>query len=115
MRTKLSYDYKGTTSSSKVCHHAVAASCLDRSSATIKQHINTLIVYALVVKHVLVSHRAHSYITINVQPSFPTTAASVQMKHLDRIVLAACGLVVVVKHAIEHVSDETNGRGTLRR
>ena len=60
------------------------------------------------------SHRAHSYI-IDVQPGFPTTAASVQMEHLDRIVLAACGLVVVVKHAIELVSDETNGRGTLRR
>ena len=63
------------------------------------------------------SHHAHSYIidVQAVQPGFPTTAASVQMEHLDHIVLAACGLVVVVKHAIELVSDETNGRGTLRR
>ena len=51
-------------------------------------------------KHIIVPHRAHSFI-VNVQPTFPTTAVSVWVKHVDHIVSAACGLAVVVKNTME--------------
>jgi hypothetical protein len=53
-------------------------------------------------KHVLVPHRAHSFI-VNVQPISSTAAVSVRVEHVDRIVSAACGLAVVVKHPIKLV------------
>ena len=53
-------------------------------------------------KHVFVPHHAHSFI-IDVQPTFPTTAVFVWVKHVDRIVSAACGLPVVIKHPIQLV------------
>jgi hypothetical protein len=53
-------------------------------------------------KHVLVLHRAHTFIA-NVEPSFPITALAVWVVHVDRKVTAACGLTVVVKNSIELV------------
>ena len=53
-------------------------------------------------KQVLVPHHAYSSV-VNSQPSFPTTAVSVWVEHVDRIVTAACGVAVVVKHRIKLV------------
>jgi hypothetical protein len=53
-------------------------------------------------EHVLVLHYANTFI-VNVQPSFPAAAASVRVEHFNRIVPAACGLAVVVKHPIKLV------------
>jgi hypothetical protein len=78
---------------------------LSRSSATIKQHISTPIVHPLIdmlSKHVIVPHRAHSFI-VNVQPNFFTTAVSVRVEHVGRIVPASRRLAVVIKHPIELV------------
>ena len=74
----------------------VNASSLGKSSAVIKQHVNTPVVHPVVFlppKHVLVSHRAHSF--INVQPTLPVTAFSVLVKNVDSIVPATWRLVVV--------------------
>jgi hypothetical protein len=106
-RTKLSHYTKGECSKEgvKVSNHA---SCLKRGNLTIKQHINTpLVPPALIVvapKHVLVSHRLHRFI-VNVQPTFPTTAVSVRVEHVDRIVPTTCGLAVVIEHPIQLVVD----------
>ena len=78
---------------------------MSKSSATIKHHMSTLVVHLLIVmapKQVLVPHRAHSSI-VNSQPSFPATAVSVLVEHVDRIVTAACGLAVVEEHPIERI------------
>jgi hypothetical protein len=53
-------------------------------------------------KYVLFPHCAHSFI-VNVQPNFLTTAVSVQVEHVDRIVPTASRLAVVVKYPIELV------------
>ena len=53
-------------------------------------------------KHVLVPHRAHSFI-VNVQPSFRTTAVSVLVEHVNRIVPADDGVAMMVKYPIEPV------------
>ena len=53
-------------------------------------------------KHDLVPNRTYSFI-VNVQPNFFTTAVSVRVEHVDRIVPVACRLAVVVKHPIELV------------
>ena len=79
---------------------------LSKSSATIKQHISTPLVHPLIVtvpKHVLVPHRAHSFI-VNVQPNFPATAISARVQHVDCIVPACCRLAMMVKHPIELVA-----------
>ena len=47
-------------------------------------------------------HSAHIFV-VNVQPSFPTTAISFRVQHVDRIVFAASGLAMVVKHPIQLV------------
>jgi hypothetical protein len=52
-------------------------------------------------KHI-VPHRTNNFI-INVQPNVFTTAVSVPVEHVDRIVPASCRLAVVVKHPIELV------------
>jgi hypothetical protein len=49
----------------------------------------------MVPKHILVPDGAHGFI-VNVQPNFPTIVISILMKHVDRIVPAACGLSVVI-------------------
>jgi len=85
--------------------------CSCGSCATIKQHISTSVVPRLIYmdpKHVLVFHRAHSFI-IDVQPSFPTTAVFVPVEHVDRTVPAACGLTVVVKHPMQLVVHRLRG------
>jgi hypothetical protein len=56
----------------------------------------------MALKHVLVPHRAHSFI-INVQPCFSSTAVSVRVEHVDRIVPAVCGPTVVVKHPMKFI------------
>jgi hypothetical protein len=56
----------------------------------------------MVPKHVLAPHRAHSFI-IDVQPTLPTTAVSVRVEHIDRIMPTACRLAMVVKHPIKLV------------
>ena len=89
----------------KRIRNTYGSSCPCGSCATIKQHISTPLVHPLIVmlpKHLLVPHRAHSFI-VNVQPSFPTTAVSVRVEHVDRIVPVACRLAAVVEHAIELV------------
>jgi hypothetical protein len=78
---------------------------LCRSSATIKQHICTPAVHPFIVmapKHVLLPHRAHSFI-VNVQPTFPTTAVPIRVEQVNRIMSAGRGLAVVVEHPIELV------------
>ena len=81
----------------------------------IKQHIGTPGVHMLIVmttkhvkKHVLVPQRPHNFI-VNVQPSFPTTAASILVQHVDTIVPTVSGLSVVVKHSIELVVHQLRG------
>jgi hypothetical protein len=59
--------------------------------------VRTLIIVA--AEYLLVPHRTHSFV-VNVQPSFPTTTVVVRVQHVDRIVPAACGLTVLVKHPI---------------
>jgi hypothetical protein len=51
-------------------------------------------------KHVLVPHYTHSLI-VNAQPGFPTSAVSVRVEHVNRIVPATRGLAVVVKHPMK--------------
>ena len=78
---------------------------LSRTSAIIKQHINTPLVHPLNVmipKHVLVPHCVHSFI-VNVNPSFPATTVSVRVQHVDCIVPACCRLAMMVKYPIELV------------
>jgi hypothetical protein len=53
-------------------------------------------------KHVLVPHRLHRFI-INMQPTFPTTAVSVLVEYVDRIVPTTCGLAMVIEHPMELV------------
>jgi hypothetical protein len=53
-------------------------------------------------KHVLVPHCTDSFI-INVQPSFPMITVSIRVEHVDRIVPAACGPSVMVKHPVQLV------------
>jgi hypothetical protein len=54
-------------------------------------------------KHVLVPHRPHSFV-VDVQPSFPTTTVFILEEHIDRIISAARGLAVVVKHPMKLVT-----------
>jgi hypothetical protein len=79
------------------------SSSLCGGCATIKQHVGTPVVILMAAKHVLVPRSAHSFI-VNMQPSFPTTAVSVRVEDVDRIVPAACGIPVVVKHPIKLVA-----------
>ena len=58
----------------------------------------------MIPKHILVLHRAHGFI-IDVQPSFTAIAVSVPVEHVDRIVPAACGLAVVVKHPMKFIEN----------
>jgi hypothetical protein len=97
-------DVLENTDKRKVTVNRPLCQCLSRIGATIKQHISTLAIHPLIVmpKHVLVPHRAHNFI-VNTQPSFPTTAISLRMKHIDRIMPAACGLAVVVEYSMELV------------
>jgi hypothetical protein len=53
-------------------------------------------------KHVLVPHRGHSFI-VNALPSFPNTAVSVRVEHVDRIVPADDGVAMMIKYPIELV------------
>ena len=98
----------GTESSPKVHVRRSTAnvlSCLCEGCATIKQHISTPVVHLLFLvlpENVPVLHSAYSFI-VNMQPSFPTTAVSVRVQHVDRIVSTACGLAVVVEHPIQLV------------
>jgi hypothetical protein len=87
--------------------YAITPSYPCGSSATIKQRTSTPVFHPLVVmvpKYMLVPHRAHNFI-VNVRLSFPTTVArvSVWVENVDRIVPAACGPAVAVKHATELV------------
>jgi hypothetical protein len=66
------------------------------SNKTAYRHID------MAPKHVLVLHRPHNFI-VNVQPSFLTTAVSVRMGDVDRIMPAACGFSLV-KHPTKLVS-----------
>ena len=80
-------------------HYAL---CLSRpkSSATIKQHINTQVVHLLIAvapKQVLVPLCAHDFI-VDARPSFLNSAVSIPVEHIDHIVPVACALAVVVKH-----------------
>jgi hypothetical protein len=53
-------------------------------------------------KYVILPHRVHNFV-VNVQPSFLTIGVSSRVEHVDRIVLAARGLAMVVKHPMELV------------
>jgi hypothetical protein len=100
-KSYLLYKRENTIRVESVCESK--SSCLSRRNATIKQHIYTPAVHSLVVmapKHVLVPHRAHSFI-VDVQPRFHTATVSILVEHVDRIVTAAWGLAVVVKHPMK--------------
>jgi hypothetical protein len=56
----------------------------------------------LASKYIVVTQRAHNSV-VNVQPSPLSIAVSVLVEYVDRIVPAACGFAVVVKHPIELV------------
>jgi hypothetical protein len=80
------------------------------SSATIKQQTSTPVIHRLIAmppKDVLVPCSTHSLV-INVQPTFPTTALSVLVKNVDRIV-PTTRPTTMIEHPMELVVRRLHG------